>query len=208
MNLIFFCSTTSMMLSGSSMMALIFSFFEFSVAMATMKASKFLLAASVSFVVQRYACQLLLGACQLTFAMFTFTFYELELSSRWSIQSGMWEAIVRASNTAAVLMFRDHLLGGETPLQKRQNAFSDSHPFRKGKKPNTKKGGGGSSPPRPLTISSCTPLLTSQTTNEVRYQELGAHRRSTTVDSVKYIVNMKYATMQYVEGGSCWTGWV
>jgi len=25
------------------------------------------------------------------------------------------------------------LLGGETPLRKRQNAFSDSHPFRKGK---------------------------------------------------------------------------
>ena len=81
MNLIFFCSTTSMMLSGSSVMALIFSIFDFYVAMVTMKASKFVLAASVSFVVQRYACQLLLGACQLTFGMFTFTFYELEPSS-------------------------------------------------------------------------------------------------------------------------------
>ena len=63
---------------GSSVMALIFLIFEFSVAMARMKASKFLLAALVSFVVQRYACQLLLGTCQLTLGMFTFTFYELE----------------------------------------------------------------------------------------------------------------------------------
>ena len=55
MNLIFFCSTTRMMLSGSSMMALIFSIFEFSVAIVSMKASKFLLATSVSFEARRYA---------------------------------------------------------------------------------------------------------------------------------------------------------
>jgi len=77
------------------MMVLIFSIFEFSVAMATMKVSKFLLATSVSFMVQRYACQLLLGACQLTFCMYTFTFCELESSLRWSIRSGMWEASKR-----------------------------------------------------------------------------------------------------------------
>ena len=98
---------------------------------------------------------------------------------------------------------------GKPPSEKRQNAFSDSHPFRKGKKPNMKKGGEeGHPPPRPLTISSCTPLFTSQSTKDVQYQELRARCRSTTVDSVKYIVNMKYATMQYVEGGSCRIGWV
>ena len=86
MNLIFFPLTTSKMLSGSSVMALILSIFEFSIAIATMKAPKCLFAESVSFVVRRCACQLLLGgACQLTFGMFTFTFYELETSSRRSI---------------------------------------------------------------------------------------------------------------------------
>ena len=95
MNLIFFCSTASMMLSGSSVMALIFSIFEFSVAIASMKTSKFLLAISVSFMARRYVCQLLLGVCQLTFGMFTFTFYELEssrLSSLRLIPSGTREA--------------------------------------------------------------------------------------------------------------------
>ena len=72
------------------MMVLIFSIFEFSVAMVTMKASKFLLAALVSFMVQRYACQLLLGACQLTFGMFTFTFYELESSIVVTVDS-IWD---------------------------------------------------------------------------------------------------------------------
>jgi len=71
MNLIFFFSTTSTILSGSSMVALMI--FGFSVAMAMMKASKFLLTASVSFMVRRCACQLLLGACQLIIGMFTFT---------------------------------------------------------------------------------------------------------------------------------------
>ena len=51
-------------------------------------------------------------------------------------------------------------------------------------------------------------IVVSTKPKEVRYQELRACRCSTTVDSVKYIVNMKYATMQYVEGGSCQTGWV
>ncbi|MBV5322817.1 MAG: hypothetical protein JZU60_03170 [Ilumatobacteraceae bacterium] len=78
----FLASTTSKMLSGSSVMALILSIFEFSVAMVPMNAPKCLFAESVSFVVRRCACQLLLGACQLTFGMFTFTFYELETSSR------------------------------------------------------------------------------------------------------------------------------
>jgi hypothetical protein len=51
MNLIFFYSTTSMMLSGSSVMVLILSIFEFFIVMAAMKASKFLLAVLVLFVV-------------------------------------------------------------------------------------------------------------------------------------------------------------
>ncbi len=74
-----------MMLSGSSMMVLIFAILKFSVAIASMKTSKFLLAVLVLFVARRYAYQLLLGVCQLTFGMFTFTFYELELS-RLSLQ--------------------------------------------------------------------------------------------------------------------------
>ena len=51
MNLILFPSTTSKMLSGSSVMALILSIFEFSVAIAPMNAPKCLFAESVSFVV-------------------------------------------------------------------------------------------------------------------------------------------------------------
>ena len=62
-------------------LVLILSIFEFSVAMAPMNTPKCLFAESVSFVVQRCACQLLLSACQLMFGMFTFTFYELESSS-------------------------------------------------------------------------------------------------------------------------------
>ena len=51
MNLILFPSTTSKMLSGSSVMALILSVFEFSVAIVPMNAPKCLFAESVSFVV-------------------------------------------------------------------------------------------------------------------------------------------------------------
>jgi hypothetical protein len=69
MNLIFFCSTTSIMLWGSSVMALIFSVFKYPAAIASMKALKFLLVALVSFMAQRFACQLLLGICLLTFGM-------------------------------------------------------------------------------------------------------------------------------------------
>jgi len=152
MNLIFFCSTTSMMLSGSSMMALIFSFFEFSVAMATMKASKFLLAASVSFVVQRYACQLLLGACQLTFAMFTFTFYELELSSRWSIQSGMWEASKRdcdGKQCCCCPHFPRPSSGGENPPPKKAECLLGLPSFSEGEKVQHEKRGEVGHPPLP-----------------------------------------------------------
>ena len=82
-----------------------------------------------------------------------FTFYELESLLRQLIRSlgcgKPAKEIVRASNTAAVLIFRDLLLGGKTPLQNRQNAFLDSHPFWKGKKPNTKKGGRRVIPPLP-----------------------------------------------------------
>jgi len=52
-----------------------------------------------------------------------------------------------ASNAALLSSFSETFFwAGNPPLQKRQNAFSDSHPFRKGKKPTQKKGG-GSSPP-------------------------------------------------------------
>ena len=71
-----------------------------------------------------------------------------------------------------------------------------------------KKGGKGSPPTAHSQFRLLHPLLTSQTTKEVRYQELQARHRSTTVDCVKYIVYMKYATMQHVKGGSCRTGWV
>ena len=127
------------------MMVLIFSIFEFSVAMATMKVSKFLLATSVSFMVQRYACQLLLGACQLMFSMYTFTFCELESSLRWSIRS----EIVRASNAAAVLIFKDLLLGKKTPLQKKAECLLGLPSFSEGEKAQHKKRGeeGHPSPP-------------------------------------------------------------
>jgi hypothetical protein len=92
MNLILFPSTTSKILSGSSVMALILSIFDFSIAIAPMNAPKYLFADSASFVVRRCACQLLLSACQLTFGMFTFTFDELESSSQRSIRFGMREA--------------------------------------------------------------------------------------------------------------------
>jgi hypothetical protein len=77
MNLIFFCLTTSIMLFGSSVMALIFSFFEFSAVIALMKALKFLLAVSVSFAAQRCACQLLLDIGRLPTDVLHVTFYEL-----------------------------------------------------------------------------------------------------------------------------------
>ena len=187
MNLIFFPSTTSMMLSGSSVIALILSIFEFSVAMAPMNAPKCLLAASVSFMVRRCACQLLLGVCQLTFGMFTFTFYELESSSRRSIRSGMREARKRncegkhccCCSHPPKTFFAG---GGETPLAKSSNAFSDSHPsWERRKAQCEKRGGKGSSPTAHSQFRLLHPLLTSQTTKEVRYQELRARRRSSTI---------------------------
>ena len=66
-------------------MVLILSIFDISIAIAPMNAPKYLFAESASFVVRRCACQLLLSACRLTFGMFTFTFDELESSSRRSI---------------------------------------------------------------------------------------------------------------------------
>jgi hypothetical protein len=130
--------------------------FRIFITMAAMKESTFLLAVLVSFVVQRCACQLLLGACQLTFGMFTFTFYLLESSSRWSILSEMLEArkrICEGKQCCCCPQFPRPSSGGEKPLRKRQNAFSDSYPFQKGERAQHKKRGGrGSSPPCPLTI--------------------------------------------------------
>ena len=132
-------------------MVLIFSIFEFSVAMATMKVSKFLLATSVSFMVQRYACQLLLGACQLTFCMYTFTFCELESSLRWSIRSGMWEASKRdceGKQCCCCPHFPRPSSGRENPPPKKGRMPSRTPIlFGRGKSPTQKKGGGGSSPP-------------------------------------------------------------
>jgi len=70
---------------------------------------------------------------------------------------------VRASNAAAVLIFQDLLLGDKTPPLKKAECLLGLPSFWKGKKPNTEKGGRRVISPRPLTILSCTPLLTSQT---------------------------------------------
>ena len=89
------------MLLGASVIVLIFSIFNF---LALMKALKYLLIALVLFVAQRYACQLLLGVCQLAFCLFTFTFYELELlrlSPQLLIWSGMREAKKREAHWVA-----------------------------------------------------------------------------------------------------------
>jgi hypothetical protein len=83
--------------------------------------------------------------------------------------------------------------GGETPPAKKSNAFSDSRPsWERRKGPMRKKGGKGSSPTAHSQFRLLHPLLTSQTTKEVWYQELRVRRRSSTLDCVKYIMNMKY----------------
>ena len=86
------------------------------------------------------------------------TFYELESSSRWSIRSGMREARKRdfeGKHCCCCLQFL-RPSGGGKPLQKRQNAFLDSHPFRKGKEPNKKKEGRRVIPPAHSQFRQCT----------------------------------------------------
>ena len=100
--------------------------------------------------VRRYACQLLLGACQLTFGMFTFTFYELESSLRWSIQSGMREASKRdceGKQCCCCPHFPRPSSGGENPPRKKAMPSRTPILFGRGKSPTQKKGGGGSSLP-------------------------------------------------------------
>ena len=164
-----------------------------------MNAPECLFAESVSFVVRRCACQQLLGACQLTFGMFTFTFYELESSSRRSIRSGMREARKRncegkhccCCSHPPKTFFAG---GGKPPLQKVRMPSQTPIHLGKGEKDQCKKRGGkGSSPTAHSQFRLLHPLLTSQTTKEVRYQELRARRRSSTLDCVKFIMNMKYA---------------
>ena len=95
-----------------------------------------------------------------------FSFYVLESSSQRSIRSGMREASKRdceGKQCCCCPHFPRPSSGGGEPPSEKGRMFLDSHPFWKGKKPNTKKGGRRVIPPRPLTISSCTPLLTSQT---------------------------------------------
>jgi len=142
-----------------------------------------------------------------------FTFYELDSSSRWSIRSGMREARKRncegkhcccCSHPPKTFFAGE----GKPPLAKSLNAFSDSHPsWERRKSPMRKKGGKGLSPTAHSQFRLLHPLLTSQTTKEVRYQELRACRHSSTLDCVKYIMNMKYAkcNMQR-EGPAGWAG--
>jgi hypothetical protein len=79
--------------------------------------------------------------------------------------------------------------------------------LREGEKPNAKKGGKGFIPPAQSQFRLLPPLLTSQTMKEVRYQELRARRRSSTVGCVKYNEYV-ICKKQYVKGGFCRTGWV
>ena len=82
-----------------------------------------------------------------------FTFCELELSLRRSIWSGMWEAqkeIVRTSNAAAVLSFRDRHLGEGNPPYEEAECFLWLLSFsEKGERDQYEK----FTPPCPLTIS-------------------------------------------------------
>ena len=95
-----------------------------------------------------------------------FHFYELEPSSRRSIRCGMPKASKRdceGKQCCCCPHFLRPSSSGENPLQKRQNALSDSHPFWKGKVPNTKKGGKRVIPPPPTHNFANALLSTSQT---------------------------------------------
>ena len=146
--------------------------------------------------------------------------YELEssrLSSRRSIRFGMREA--RRRNCGSKQCSCCHqlcpysfggLLGRNPPLanKKDQNAFSDSYPYpERGILPNTKnKEGGG--PPRPLTIllAHSSPHLPKNERSLVP----GASSLLSLDDSrlCKIYSEYEICNMQYVEGVSCWTGWV
>ena len=124
-----------------------------------MNAPKCLLAASISFVVRRCACQQLLGACQLTFGMFTFTFYELELSLQRSIRSGMREARKRnyEGKRCCCCSYppKTFFEMGKTPPPKCSNAFLDSHPSWERRKSPMQKKGGRVHPPPPTHNFAC-----------------------------------------------------
>ncbi len=165
------------MLSGSSVMALIFSIFEFSVAIASMKTSKFLLAALVSFVAQRCACQLLLGICQLTFGMFTFYFlwtWVIEtivaaVDLIWDAggqKKKLWEQAMLLLSPALSLQFRRSSgektplwrirrirMPSQTPIHTRKGAFGPTQKIKKG----------GEVLPAHSQFCLLTPLLISQT---------------------------------------------
>ena len=102
--------------------------------------------------------------------------------------------IVRASIAAAVFILRRlSSRGGNPPSKKVECLLRLPSIFGIEKSLMQKKGGRGSSPPAHSQFRLLPPLLTSQTTKEVRYQELRVRRRSSTPDCVKYIMNMKYA---------------
>jgi hypothetical protein len=86
--------------------------------------------------------------------MFTFTFYELELSSGRSIRFGMRDAKNRnyESKHCCCCLHppRTFFEGGNPPLQKRSNASSDSHPSSGKRKAQWGKRGEGVHPPPTL----------------------------------------------------------
>ena len=88
--------------------------------------------------------------------------------------------------------------GGETPLAKSSNAFSDSHPsWERRKSPMRKKGGGGFIPHRPLTIlpASSSPHLPDNERSSVQ----GASSSSSLVDTrlCKIYNEYEICKMQY-----------
>ena len=82
--------------------------------------------------------------------------FELESSSRRSIRFGMWEAKkwnYEGKHCCCCLHpLKTFFEGGKPPLQKRSNAFSDSHPSSGRRKAQCEKRGEGVHPPHPLTI--------------------------------------------------------
>jgi len=102
----------------------------------------------------------------------------------------MWEASKRyyeGKQCCCCPHFLRPSSGGRRPPPKKAECLLGLPSFSEGERAQHEKRGEDGHPPPPThNFVTCTPLLTSQTTKEVRYQAIQAHRDSTPVDSVKY----------------------
>ncbi len=133
------------------------------------------------------------------------------VDSIWDVggqKKKLWAQAMLLLSTALFLQFW-RSSGEKTPLwQIRRIRMPSQTPIRTRKRafrPTQKIKRGGGVPPAHSQFCLLTPFLISQTTKEVWYQEFWACRRSTTVDCVKYIVNMKYAISNMQR--ECPAGW-